>query len=153
MNAFAWLLPLLLLGSFAPPVKPASPPKDCFKGKWGNDFILCGFENVAKPGKGNGQKRKDEELQLAFKGNDRGEFRFYDCQGKKAFSKTFEFAYTATDDSVRIAWQGTPEEVRLSREVFQFRTKFRYTCVNDTLVIENLMLNTPYNGAKYFVRR
>lgn len=147
------LIALVLLGSFSPPDKPLTTVSECFTGRWGNDFILCGFENTGRPGVGNLQKRLEEELKLYFTGGNQGEFRFYDCQNKRPFEPGIKFSYVATRDSFYITWLGSERDVFLASATFQFRTAFSYECQGDKLVIKDLMVNTSYNKATYFLRR
>ena len=55
----------------------------CAVGQWGNDYSICGLDASRKSGKGQLQKRKDEELVLVFDKKGSGYFTFYDCPSKK----------------------------------------------------------------------
>lgn len=145
---------LVLLSSYNQPVKTFPPSKkDCFSGKWGNDFIMCGKERVNKSGKGNGGKRNNEELWLTFQGKDKGEFSFYDCQQEKRFKDGVPFTYILTGDSIRFSWQGNPSEIRVHYATFNFKTIYHVDCREDTVIFKDLMSNTAYHGATYFIRR
>lgn len=126
----------------------------CFSGTWGNDFTLCGTNNVSKQGKGLMSARKNEELTIIFKPSGKGSLSFYDCQNIKRFKSTVEFTYTATDNQITFSWQGTPDEQQSIETTFQFKRSFQFTCKQDTLFFEKEFLqNTMYNGTNYFIRR
>lgn len=159
-NTLACIALAALLGSATVP-RPRMPArvatqvaKDCFSGKWGNDFVLCGGERTGRSGKGNSKKRLDEELTLQFKGKDKGELSFYDCRTIKRADQSIPFTYELANDVIRFYWEGSAREIETYQAAFGFRDTFRYECRKDTLVFTDGFLNsTAYQGSTYFVRR
>ncbi|KAA9355008.1 hypothetical protein [Larkinella humicola] len=140
--------------SGALPVISAPLAKDCFSGKWGNDFVLCDKEKSGKKGKSNQKNRLEEELVLQFKGKDKGELSFYDCRNTKRSDLSISFHYEVTNEVIRFYWEGKADEIETYKAAFNFRDTFRYDCRKDTLVFtDGFLNNTLYQGSTYFVRR
>ncbi|GAA4459364.1 hypothetical protein GCM10023189_32990 [Nibrella saemangeumensis] len=151
------LVLFLLVGGFTTRNQLVSAPRlapECFAGKWGNDFLLCGTEHTAKPGRGLAATRQQQELVLFFQGPNKGYFHFYDCQNQRYTPKTMPFTFTTSGSQFTLNWQGTPYEVALFRATFNNRDTYQFECKADTLVFDKSMFTgTQYEGAYYFVRR